>query len=389
MDDITAATEANEAWLEAQLGNELVREDLAERRAKMAKNAFSFLRAAYWRWAEVLPRHWAPRRPGSAVLAVGDIHLENFGTWRDAEGRLVWGVNDFDEAAAMPWPLDLLRLATSAHLAHRAAADGDDAAPVVARALMKGYAQGLRRPQPIVLDRGFAWLRMVVMAERSEATWTDQEQARSEFWARMTPPASGPGDPPPPRILAALQAAMPAGAKVNGLWPRSAGAGSLGRPRWVMRATWQGGPILREAKAMLPSAWARLKPGLPQASRAAEAARGAHRAPDPCLLFQDGVAVRRLSPNNSKFEAKRHPEILLAPRMLAAMGRDIAAVHAASAGAREAILHELAKAAPLDADGATLAAAACRLAAAIRADQASVPSAWDDGKARKERKKGR
>ena len=28
---------------------------------------------------------------------------ENFGTWRDADGRLVWGVNDFDEAAVMPW----------------------------------------------------------------------------------------------------------------------------------------------------------------------------------------------------------------------------------------------------------------------------------------------
>ena len=37
-----------------------------------------------------------PRRP--AVLAVGDLHTENFGTWRDAEGRLIWGINDFDEA---------------------------------------------------------------------------------------------------------------------------------------------------------------------------------------------------------------------------------------------------------------------------------------------------
>ena len=25
------------------------------------------------------------------VLSVGDLHLENFGTWRDADGRLVWG----------------------------------------------------------------------------------------------------------------------------------------------------------------------------------------------------------------------------------------------------------------------------------------------------------
>jgi len=36
------------------------------------------------------------------VLAVGDLHVENFGTWRDAEGRLIWGVNDFDEAWRLP-----------------------------------------------------------------------------------------------------------------------------------------------------------------------------------------------------------------------------------------------------------------------------------------------
>ncbi len=51
------------------------------------------------------------------MLAVGDIHVENFGTWRDAEGRLVWGVNDFDDAARMPYAIDIVRLATSAVLA--------------------------------------------------------------------------------------------------------------------------------------------------------------------------------------------------------------------------------------------------------------------------------
>ena len=53
------------------------------------------------------------------VLGVGDLHVENFGTWRDAEGRLVWGVNDFDEVARMPYAVDLTRLVTSAVLAKR------------------------------------------------------------------------------------------------------------------------------------------------------------------------------------------------------------------------------------------------------------------------------
>ena len=49
--------------------------------------------------------------------SVGDLHIENFGTWRDAEGRLVWGVNDVDEACRLPYTNDLVRLGTSAMLA--------------------------------------------------------------------------------------------------------------------------------------------------------------------------------------------------------------------------------------------------------------------------------
>jgi uncharacterized protein DUF2252 len=30
------------------------------------------------------------------VLAVGDLHVGCFGTWRDREGRLCWGIDDFD-----------------------------------------------------------------------------------------------------------------------------------------------------------------------------------------------------------------------------------------------------------------------------------------------------
>ena len=51
------------------------------------------------------------------VLGVGDLHVENFGTWRDAESRLVWGINDFDEACCLPYTHDLVRLAASARFA--------------------------------------------------------------------------------------------------------------------------------------------------------------------------------------------------------------------------------------------------------------------------------
>ena len=60
-------------------------------------------------------------RDQDVLLAVGDLHVENFGVWRDSRQRLVWGVNDFDDACELPFTSDLVRLATSAMLAASAA----------------------------------------------------------------------------------------------------------------------------------------------------------------------------------------------------------------------------------------------------------------------------
>jgi Uncharacterized protein conserved in bacteria (DUF2252) len=83
----------------------------------MASDPFVFLRATFFRWVKRIETLLPELAEAPSVLSVGDIHLENFGTWRDSEGRLVWGVNDFDEAAAIPYPFDLVRLAASIRLA--------------------------------------------------------------------------------------------------------------------------------------------------------------------------------------------------------------------------------------------------------------------------------
>lgn len=43
----------------------------------------------------------------------GDQHLSNFGAWRNRHGDVVFGVNDFDEAAIYDFQMDVLRLAVS------------------------------------------------------------------------------------------------------------------------------------------------------------------------------------------------------------------------------------------------------------------------------------
>ena len=114
MTDLTpvfTATVDYDDWLRSQV--DVLEADLHLKHRQMASSLFIFLRATFYRWGPL----WRDTCPDLVetprVLAVGDLHVENFGTWRDKEGRLVWGVNDFDEVARMPYAVDLVRLARS------------------------------------------------------------------------------------------------------------------------------------------------------------------------------------------------------------------------------------------------------------------------------------
>lgn len=84
---------------------------------KMAGSAFAFYRGTACLFYKDLEReaHGGPfldERTGR-VWIHGDLHAENFGTYMDANGRLIFNVNDFDEAYVGPFTWDLKRLAAS------------------------------------------------------------------------------------------------------------------------------------------------------------------------------------------------------------------------------------------------------------------------------------
>jgi Uncharacterized protein conserved in bacteria (DUF2252) len=319
-----------EAWLRLQLDGDVVERDLARKRKKMAQGPFPFLRATYWRWAETI-LDVCPHLAGApSVLAVGDIHLENYGTWRDDDGRLVWGVNDFDEAAEMPYALDLVRLGTSAALAR----PSDDAVTgEICAAITEGYAKGLKEPRPFVLDEEHEWLRNLVVVP---------EQERAQFWEKID--ALEPADrPPAERYRKAIESSLPEpGIEIAKFCPRRAGTGSLGRPRWVGVADWRGARLIREAKALVMSGWTRVPGNGPQTLRCKEIAFGRYRAPDRWFDVLDNTAVRRLSPNNRKIEVKAQSDDLLDTRMLGAMGHELANVHLGTGEWRAAVENDLA-----------------------------------------------
>src|ERR1700752_4035128 len=113
--NIFKATADFEQWLAKRLS--ALPPDMGPKHLPMAEAVFPFFRATFYRWLQLWPEVCPDLAKATTVLAVGDLHVENFGTWRDQEGRLIWGVNDLDEAWPGPYTLDLIRLTTSAYLA--------------------------------------------------------------------------------------------------------------------------------------------------------------------------------------------------------------------------------------------------------------------------------
>jgi hypothetical protein len=319
MQDFAASMRSYEEALRAALGSTLVTADLAAKHDRMAESAFLFLRATCWRWAESAATLCPDLIEAPAVPSVGDAHAGNFGLWRDAGARLVWGINDYDEAAPLPWPLDLVRLCASLLLGGAAGDSG-----VIANAALDGYAHGLAKPRAFVLERDHLWLRDAFAAS---------DKKRAEFWQEL---ADAPPGDPPPDLHAALESTLPEGVTDLKLSPRVAGAGSLGRPRFVAAGEYRGGPIAIEAKALLPSCWG-AAPGL-----AARMANGPWRSPDPTLAYGPRHVLRRLAPNSRKLDLEK-----LEPgqqdKLIAAMARDLAAVHGETDALRSAIDTDLAR----------------------------------------------
>src|SRR5262245_40512789 len=94
--NIVDSTKRYEVWLRAYTN--LIEGDLEKKHHKMKEDPFAFLRATFYRWKQIWPTLDPDAAREPVILSVGDLHIDNYGTWRDVEGRLVWGINDFDEA---------------------------------------------------------------------------------------------------------------------------------------------------------------------------------------------------------------------------------------------------------------------------------------------------
>jgi hypothetical protein len=328
---IKKATKKYEAWLGRH--TRLVPADLRLKHARMAEGPFPFLRATFYRWMQVWPKVCPALAGAPKVLAVGDLHVENFGTWRDIEGRLVWGVNDLDEAYVLPYTLDLVRLATSARLAVAAnhlALDCKDACD----AILEGYTKTLRDGGwPVVLGEQHHWLRDLAQSSLRDPFL---------FWGKMASLPTYRGDVPK-GALKAIESLLPERGLYYRVAHRVAGLGSLGRQRFVAIADWRGGKIAREAKVLVPSACVWANGEGPQKLLYEEVLAKAVRCPDPFVHLRGRWVVRRLAPDCSRVELASLPKERDEIRLLREMGRETANIHLGSRKAIKQVLRDLAK----------------------------------------------
>lgn len=110
------------------------------RAERMSQSAFAFYRGTAALMAADLAQ--APTT-GINVAACGDAHVSNFGFYASRQRRLVFDLNDFDEAASAPWEWDLKRLVTSIIVGGRDSSRSDSVIEKAAVGAVRAYRAAL------------------------------------------------------------------------------------------------------------------------------------------------------------------------------------------------------------------------------------------------------
>src|SRR3712207_2671269 len=136
--------------LTREFGDLMAQDPAAFRRKfrKMAASPFAFYRgSASLFYADQTGAYRDDRfldERTSRVWIHGDLHAENFGTYMNSSGQLVFNVNDFDEAYVGPFSWDLKRFAASVALIAYAKALSDEVITELVRRFASAYLTELR-----------------------------------------------------------------------------------------------------------------------------------------------------------------------------------------------------------------------------------------------------
>jgi len=117
----------------------------------MAENIYRFYRGTCHLFYEDLSKadHFPP---SPAAWICGDLHLENFGSYK-ADNKLVYfDLNDFDEAVLAPCAWEIVRMVTSIFIAFENLEIEEERAVKMAQLFIRNYAATLTKGKAISID---------------------------------------------------------------------------------------------------------------------------------------------------------------------------------------------------------------------------------------------
>jgi uncharacterized protein (DUF2252 family) len=245
-------------------------ERLALKYAAMRRSPFGFFRGT----AHLFYRDWPVSSPLDAsplAWACGDLHLENFGSYKGENGLAYFDINDFDEAALAPGGRDLARFATSTLLAITDLGLSAAEARMFSHQAHLAYTHALRLGKPLWVERATArglvrqLLRRVKRRTQkdllAERTTVANGRRRLRIDGRRALAMSRQDKQQVVRALAHAHVSReaPEFYRVIDVARRIAGTGSLGLQRATILVHGAGGPdgnVLLDLKEAAPSALA-------------------------------------------------------------------------------------------------------------------------------------
>ena len=242
-------------------------ERLALKYRAMRASPFAFLRGSchlfYDGLASASPPAGAP-----LVWACGDLHLENFGSYKGDNRLVYFDLNDFDEAALAPCTWDLARLLASVLVAARTLGIDQPTALRLCQGLIDAYAGALLTGKARWVERetaqGMVKELLDSLHSRSRAQFLDRRTKRAGKHRRIRidgKKALAVDARQRKRIETfmrdfALTQPKPGFYRLLDVARRIAGTGSLGVERFVLLVEGKGSPdanYLLDLKQALPS----------------------------------------------------------------------------------------------------------------------------------------
>ena len=171
-------SQRSSAVIDAIFGNNAGRdpERLAMKYAKMEQSPFIFLRSACHLFYDHLPD--LPLF-GDAPLAwcCGDLHFENFGSYKGDNRLVYFDINDYDEAALAPVNWDVIRLLTSIQCGAEALNATHAESLAVSQSCLDAYRSTLISGKPLWVERdtcgGLVNPLLTILQDRRRAVFLD------------------------------------------------------------------------------------------------------------------------------------------------------------------------------------------------------------------------